>query len=126
VLADQVSDVQVQQVGQLRLVGEGLREVEPGLEEQDGHVRPDPRRHVHHAGPLGLERRGDRDALKTRLEQRPAHDLRRIASLEPFVHGGEVTLGEQGLGHREASRSGMGSIGAGRRSMRRERARHAT
>jgi hypothetical protein len=106
VLADELADVEAQPFRQLRLEREGLGEVEAGLQEQDRDVRADLDRHVHHARPLGLEGRGDRDALQPRVLERPTDDLARVRGLEPVVERVDLALGQEGgLGH-GASRVG--------------------
>ena len=100
VLAGQLDDIEVQELGQPALERERLGEVVPGFQEQHRHVRPDPRRHVHHAGPLGLERGGERELAQAGLLERPAHDLAGVRRFETGVERAERFVGEQGVGHR--------------------------
>jgi hypothetical protein len=86
-VADEVDHVEVQPLRELLFERQRLREVEARLKEQDGDVAADLRRHVHHDGSLGLERRGDRDPIEAGLLDRPAQDVARVGRCEALVRG---------------------------------------
>jgi len=107
VVAHKIDHVQTQPLREPGLEREGLGEMETRLQEQDGDVGSDLRRHVHHAGAFSLEGRGERDPGQRRLLERPADDLARVHTREARVDFLEIFVGKEGLGHR-ASRSAAG------------------
>ena len=94
-LAGEVDDVQAEPLRELFLEGERFGEMEPGLEEQDGNVGLDPRRHMDDCGAFGLECRGDGHSGQPFFGKRPLQDLGWMLILETSVQLSDLVFGKQ-------------------------------